>query len=99
MILWNNQNPFGAKNRRDSLFLLSIMSFFIFAISGIQLISGGYLLAGIPVIVVSGAVPVLSSLWSSQQTYSNDDSWHDGSQDDGCCDVGGCGCGPCWYVK
>jgi hypothetical protein len=75
------------------------MSFFIFAISGVQLVSGGYLLAGIPALVVSGVVPVLSSLWSSQQSYSSDDSWNDGSQDDGCCDIGGCGCGPCWYVK
>ncbi|WP_028777315.1 hypothetical protein [Shimazuella kribbensis] len=80
------------------MFLLSIMSFFIFAISGIQLVSGGYLLTGIPALVVSGAVPVLSSLWSSQQSYSSD-SWDDGSSDDGCCDIGGCGCGPCWYVK
>ncbi|WP_028778636.1 hypothetical protein [Shimazuella kribbensis] len=81
------------------MFLLSIMSFFIFAISGVQLVSGGYLLAGIPALVVSGVVPVLSSLWSSQQSYSSDDSWNDGSKDDGCCDIGGCGCGPCWYVK
>jgi hypothetical protein len=75
------------------------MSFFIFAISGVQLVSGGYLLAGIPALAVSGIVPVLSSFWSSQQSYSSEDGWNDGSQDDGCCDIGGCGCGPCWYVK
>jgi hypothetical protein len=57
------------------------------------------LLAGIPALVVSGVVPVLSSLWGSQQSYSSDNSWNDGSKDDGCCDIGGCGCGPCWYVK
>jgi hypothetical protein len=74
------------------------MSFFIFAISGVQLVSGGYLLVGIPTLVVSGAVPVLSSLWTSQQSY-NDSDWDSGSSDSGCCDTGGCGCGPCWYVK
>ncbi|WP_240873184.1 hypothetical protein [Shimazuella soli] len=74
------------------------MSFFIFAISGVQLISGGYLLVGIPALVVSGVVPVLSSLWSgpSLNSYGSDGSWDD---DGGCCDAQGCGCGPCWYVK
>jgi len=42
------------------------MSFFVFAISGIQLVSGGYLLAGVPALVVSGIVPVLSSLWTKK---------------------------------
>ncbi|WP_028777261.1 hypothetical protein [Shimazuella kribbensis] len=65
------------------MFLLSIMSFFIFAISGVQLVSGGYLLVGIPTLVVSGLVPILSSFWSSQQNYSSDGSWNDGSSDDG----------------
>jgi hypothetical protein len=88
------------------LFFLSIMSFFIFAISGVQLVSGGYLLVGIPSLVVSGMVPVLSSLLGNRRTsiYKNDGGWEDAAWDDpayydddnrGACDDCGCGCDSC----
>lgn len=48
------------------MFFLAIMSFFVFAISGVQLVSGGYLIAGVPALVISGIVPVLSSLWTKK---------------------------------
>ncbi|MXQ54738.1 hypothetical protein [Shimazuella alba] len=86
------------------MFFLTIMSFFIFAISGVQLVSGNYLLVGIPALVVSGMVPVLSSILSNRRTpsYNSDDGWDDAAWDDpswydddnrGSCDPGGCGCG------
>ncbi|MCH5586536.1 hypothetical protein MK805_16480 [Shimazuella sp. AN120528] len=49
------------------MFILTIISFFIFALSGLQLVTGGYILAGIPTLAVSGIVPVFISFWRDRR--------------------------------
>ena len=45
------------------MFLLTIISFFIFSLSGLQLVAGGYMLAGIPTLAISSIIPVFVSFW------------------------------------
>ncbi|MCH5586535.1 hypothetical protein MK805_16475 [Shimazuella sp. AN120528] len=72
------------------MFFLAIISFFIFAISGIQLVAGGYVIAGVPVLAVSGVVPLLSSFWSSRRYKKH--SGGEESGDDGCSICDSCEC-------
>lgn len=78
------------------MFFLTIISFFVFVISGIQLVAGGYLIAGIPALAISGAVPMFSSFWSKRRQKHQA---HSGSKKKSkwdicdCLDLGDCGCG------
>ncbi len=68
--------------RRDTLFFISVISFFIFAISDIQLLLGGYLFAGIPALFISGAIPSFATFSNKlRPQYVNQDETHTGSSD------------------
>jgi hypothetical protein len=78
------------------LFFLALISFFVFAISGIQLVAGGYLLVGIPALAVSGAVPLFSSFWSKRRQKQQAHNEHKKKRKWDICDCldsDGCGCG------
>ncbi len=66
------------------MFFISVISFFIFAISGIQLLLGGYLFAGIPALFISGAIPSFATFLNKlRPQYVNQDETkkHTGSSD------------------
>jgi hypothetical protein len=77
------------------LFVLTIIGFFVFAISGVQLLSGGYIVAGVPALVASGIIPLLSSFWSKRRQKNSSDGHKKKSKWDicDCLDLGDCGCG------
>jgi hypothetical protein len=79
------------------LFFLTIITFFILSISGLQLVAGGYVVAGVPALIISGIVPVFSSFWSKRRQRKQ--QHHDGSKKKSkwdicdCFDAADCGCG------
>jgi hypothetical protein len=73
------------------MFLLALISFFVFAISGIQLVAGGYLLAGIPALAVSGVAPMLITSWQDKIRQKRQKSRSKSRSD--CCDLDCCDLG------
>jgi hypothetical protein len=79
------------------LFFIILISFFVFAISGLQLVAGGYVLAGVPALVVSGIVPLLSSFlnkrWNKSHSHGGEKKKKSKWDICDCLDLGDCGCG------
>jgi hypothetical protein len=72
------------------MFLFALICFFVLAISGIQLIAGGLLIAGIPVLAVSGITSLFIISW--QDKIRQRKQKRSSSSRFDCCDVDCCDC-------
>lgn len=79
----------------------SLLYVFYLCVSGVQLVAGRYLAAGVPALFISGVVPLLSSFWNSHRAkkhHHEDESEKDGSSICESCECLDIGNGSSWWM-